>query len=248
MKRDQSELRILLFQIRDEPGIRREEHQSFVRYSGLTHEQIDVLNAFDRPQFSPAVLQGYDALFIGGTSEASVLDPATYPFVTAGKNLINFCIDQNVPVFASCFGFQMAVQAIGGEVIKDDTDFEMGTIPIDLTAAASQDPLFRDVPNGFLAVSVHQEKTLIAPQGCQLLAKTNECVHAFRVAGKPFWAFQFHPEVDRSTLITRLTFFRDRYTDNDDHLTKVISRARETPESNQLLSKFVQLLLSPGAS
>ena len=49
MKRDHSKLRTLLFQIRDEPSIRREEHESFVRYSGLSHEQIDVLNVFDRP-------------------------------------------------------------------------------------------------------------------------------------------------------------------------------------------------------
>ena len=245
MKKDHSKLRILLFQIRNEPSIRREEHESFVRYSGLTHEQIDVFNVFDRPQFSPAVLQGYDALFIGGTSEASVLDPQTYPFVADGQALINFCIDESIPVFASCFGFQMAVQALGGAVIKDHADFEMGTIAIDLTEAASLDPLFRDVPNGFLAVSVHQERTLTVPPGCQLLARTNECAHAFRVTGKPFWAFQFHPEVDRSTLVTRLTFFRDRYTDDDDHLSKVISSAKETPESNQLVSKFIQLLLAP---
>ncbi len=244
MKRDHSKLRTLLFQIRDEPSIRREEHESFVRYSGLSHEQIDVLNVFDRPKFTPAVIEGYDALFIGGTSEASVLDPQSYPFVIDGKALIKFCIAQNIPVFASCFGFQMAVEALGGEVIKDDSDYEMGTIAIDLTEAASLDPLFKDVPSGFLAVSVHQEKTLTVPPGCQLLAKTNECAHAFRVIGKPFWAFQFHPEVDRATLVTRLTFFRDRYTDDEDHLTQVISSASETPESNQLVSRFVQLLLT----
>jgi len=242
LTKNHSQLRILLFQIRDEPSIRQEEHESFVRYSGLSHHQIDVLNVFDQPQFSSAVLQGYDALFIGGTSEASVLEPETYPFVEDGKSLINFCIEQNVPVFASCFGFQMAVQAMGGEVIRDDTEFEMGTISIDLTEAAFEDPLFRDVPDGFLAVSVHQEKNLTLPPQCQLLARTNECTHAFRVIGKPFWAFQFHPEVDRSTLVTRLTFFRDRYTANDSHLTEVITSARETPDSNKLLSKFVQML------
>lgn len=235
-------LRTLLFQIRDEPSIRREEHESFVRYSGLAHDQIDILNVFDTPKFSPAVLQGYDALFIGGTSEASVLQPQTYSFVEDGKVLLNYCIEENIPVFASCFGFQMAVQAMGGEIIKDGTEFEMGTIPIDLTEAASQDPLFKDVPDGFLAVSVHQEKALTLPPQCQLLAKTNECAHAFRVFGKPFWAFQFHPEVDRSTLVTRLTFFRDRYTENKDHLTDIISTARETPESNKLVRKFVQML------
>ena len=242
MIKEQSKLRVLLFQIRDEPSIRQEEHESFVRYSGLSHDQIDILNVFDRPQFSPSVLQGYDALLIGGASEASVLEPETFQFVENGKTLIQFCIEHSIPVFASCFGFQMAIQALGGEVIREETEFEMGTIAIELTEAASRDPLFRNVPDGFLAVSVHQEKALTLPAGCQLLAKTNECAHAFRVVGKPFWAFQFHPEVDRSTLVTRLTFFRDRYTAGDDHLSNVIDHARETPESNKLVRKFIELL------
>lgn len=242
MTKQRSELRILLLQIRDEAAIRQEEHASFVRYGELEPEQLDILNVFDRPEFSPDVLKGYDALFIGGASEASVLEPREYPFVADGQRLITHCIDREVPVFASCFGFQMAVLALGGEVIRDRNHYEMGTIPIRLHTSAVDDPLLTGMPGEFLAVSVHQEKSLTVPSGCELLASTDDCIHAFRVGGKPFWAFQFHPEVDRATLVSRLTFFKERYTKDDEHLDEVISNAEETPDSNRLVARFVDLL------
>jgi GMP synthase (glutamine-hydrolysing) len=119
----------------------------------------------------------------------------------------------------------------------------MGTLPIYLTQKSKSDPLFHDTPDGFLAVSVHQEKALVVPMGCDLIARTDECVHVFRVTNKPFWAFQFHPEVDKATLVSRLTIFKERYTEDEAHLTEVLAAARETPESNILVRKFVQRVL-----
>jgi len=47
------------------------------------------------------------------------------------------------------------------------------------------------------------------PQGCAPLADTDACPHVFRVRERRFWAFQFHPEVDRATLVERNEWFRD---------------------------------------
>ena len=248
MPADITKLRLLLLSIRNETTTREEEHRSFARYSGLVPEQIDVLNVFATPDFAPEVVLEYDALFIGGASEASVLEPDTYPFVDASQKLILFCIARSIPVFASCFGFQLAVLALNGEIVRDKASFEMGTLPIYLTPESKSDPLFHDTPDGFLAVSVHQEKALAVPQGCDLIARTDECVHVFKVRNKPFWAFQFHPEVDKDTLVSRLTIFKQRYTEDEQHLTEVLDAARETPESNILVRKFVQrVLISQGA-
>lgn len=243
MHTDMTKLRVLLLSIRDEKTTREEEHRSFALYSGLMQAQIDVLNVFTTPYFVPEVVLDYDALFIGGASEASVLEPNTYPFVEAGQRLIKFCISRGVPVFASCFGFQLTVLALGGEIMRDKSDFEMGTLPISLTRESRSDPLFHDTPDGFLAVSVHQEKALVTPPGCDLIAKTDECIHVFRVKNRPFWAFQFHPEVDKATLVSRLTIFKERYTEDESHLMEVLAAARETPESNILVRKFVERVL-----
>jgi GMP synthase (glutamine-hydrolysing) len=236
-------LKILLLQIRNQPQVREEEFASFVAYSGLPAKQIDILNVFDTPKFDAAVLTGYDALFVGGASEASVLEPLEYPFVDSCIALLRHCVNNSVPVFASCFGFQLAILALGETIIRDKTDYEMGTLPIQLTELAGNDPVFAGMKSGFPAVSVHKERATELPDGCELLAYTESCIHSFRVCEKPFWAFQFHPEVDRDTLVQRLTLFKSQYTDGDDHLDKVLAEAVETPESNQLVRRFVEHVL-----
>ena len=209
MTRKRSDLRVLLLQIRDHERVRREEHLSFAHQARLEPAQIDVLNVFDSPRFSATAAESYDALFVGGASEASVLEPETYGFVPDCCELLCHARESGQPVFASCFGFQLAVIAFGGTIVRDVSDFEMGTVPIRLAEEALRDPILRDTPDGFLAVSVHRERAHAAPQDCITLAYTDACCHVFRVSGKPFWAFQFHPEVDRATLIERLTVFRD---------------------------------------
>jgi len=238
------QLKILLLQIRDQQRVREEEYESFVAYSGLARDQIDILNVFDTPHFDSDVLEGYDSLFVGGASEASVLEPDLYPFVDSSIGLLRHCLKTDMPVFASCFGFQLAVLALGGQIIRDKENFEMGTIPIRLTDAAAQDVLFHDTPDNFRAVSVHKERAPSLPDNCELLAYTESCPHAFKVCGKPFWAFQFHPEVDRTTLVERLTIYKSNYTEGDDHLDTVLATTVETPESNTLVKKFTDRVLA----
>ena len=149
-------------------------------------------------------------------------------------------------MFASCFGFQLAVIAFGGEIVRDEADFEMGTIPIRLREEAAGDPILRDTRDGFPAVAVHRGRAVAAPEGCVELAYTEACCHVFRVRAKPFWAFQFHPEVDRATLVERLTVFKEHYTDGDEHLQRVLDDACETPESNRLVTQFVDRVLLGG--
>jgi GMP synthase (glutamine-hydrolysing) len=237
-----SRSRLLLLQIRNEPRVRQEEFDSFLQFSGLKPTQIDVLNVFDKPYFGHEVLHGYDALLVGGASEASVLEPQNYPFVGDCIRLLAHCIDIGLPVFASCFGFQLAVLALGGKIVRDEKDFEMGTIPISLTAAAREDALFRDIPDGFLAVSVHRERAPALPESCELLGYTGLCPHAFKVKNKPFWAFQFHPEVNKKILVERLTIYKSHYTAGDSHLEEVLESASETPHANDLPGKFIAYL------
>ena len=236
-------MKLLLLQIRHDPRVRREEHDSFARYSGLKPSQIDILNVFDTPIFGQEVLSGYNALLVGGASEASVLEPENYPAVPYCIALLEHCMAVDFPVFASCFGFQLAVLALGGQIIRDKQDFEMGSIPISLRPAAAGDILFRDVPNNFHAIAVHRERSVHCPPGAIELAYTDACCHAFRVRSKRFWACQFHPEVDRPTLISRLTIYQENYTEDRNHLDEVLNSSVDTPESNALIGKFVERAL-----
>jgi len=243
MGKERHDLRVLMLQIRKEEQVRQEELSSFARYSKLSIEQFDVLNVFDTEHFHPDVVEKYDGVFVGGASGTSVLEPERFSFLQDCFNLLLHCIDINKPVFASCYGFQMAVIALGGEIIRDEELFEMGTPLISLSDASKDDPLFCDVPNPFPAVSVHHEKALELPRNCELLASTDICVHAFRVGSKPFWACQFHPEVDKDIITERLAVYKHIYTNGDEHFREVIDSVVDTPESNALLEKFVTRIL-----
>ena len=244
MPKTRSQLKILLLQVRDDQDTCLEELDEFVRYSGLNLEQFTVLNAFAPPQFQPDCVDRYDALFIGGSSDASVIQPDRYPFVKDIKQLLLHCLNQSIPVFASCFGFQAAVEALGGQIIVDEPNMEMGTYPIRLTAAAAQDPLLHDVPDGFWAVSGHKERAIVLPEAAILLAYTDRCpYHAFRMAGKPFYGFQFHPEIDPIDLAARITRYQQRYLDSPETLAEILSDLQDTAIANQLIQKFVDRIL-----
>lgn len=241
---EKSDLKILLLQIREDQSVKQEELESFARYACLEIEQFKTFNVFDQPNFGKEILDGVDALIVGGASEASVLEPEKYPFVESIQKLLNETIKTSLPVFASCFGFQAAVLALGGEILRDRSNFEMGTYPIKLTDTSKLDPIYKKIPNLFQAVSVHQEKAVQLPSNCDLLAFTDECCHSFRVKDKPFWAFQFHPELDKECLIERLGIYQKKYTEDANHFQDIIDSLKDTPHSNSLVKHFIDYIVS----
>lgn len=244
MTNHRSQLKLLLLQIRDDAVTCQEELDEFIRYSQLEANQFTVLNAFETPAFKATCIEGYDALLVGGSSDASVTQPEHYPFVHDAKRLLLYCLDKSIPVFASCFGFQAAVEALGGRVIVDPARMEMGTYLLHLTEAAATDALFYDVPVHFWAVSGHKERAYALPEGAVLLAYSELCpYHAFRMTGKPFYGFQFHPEVNAADLTTRITRYQDRYLESAEALAQVLEGLQETPIANQLIGKFVDRIL-----
>jgi GMP synthase (glutamine-hydrolysing) len=245
MAKQRSQLKILLLQIRDDAATCQEELDEFVRYSGLAPEQFSCLNVFQTPAFEADCLFGFDALFVGGSSDASVTRPEVYPFVEDTKRLLISCLAEELPVFASCFGFQAVIEALGGRVVTDQENMEMGTYPLQLTKAASEDVLFHDVPDEFWAVSGHKERAISLPESAVLLAYTDRCpYHAIRMTGKPFYAFQFHPEVNPEDLKLRITRYCERYLDSTAALESIFKTLQsETPIANQLIGKFVDRVL-----
>lgn len=244
MAKQRSNLKILLLQIRHDATTRLEEFEEFVRYSCLEPHQFTVLDVYKTSDFEPTHIDGYDALFVGGSSDASVTQPDVYPFVPAIERLLVYCLQKSIPVFASCFGFQAAVQALGGTVIVDKDNMEMGTYPLWLTAAAEHDLLFHDVPNGFWAVSGHKERAIVMPAEAILLAYSDRCpYHAFKIPNQPFYGFQFHPEMDAQELAIRITRYQNRYFDDPSALEKALNELQTTPIANQLIEKFVDRIL-----
>lgn len=243
MCNERSDLKFRLLQIREDKTVIEEEVTSFAHYMKIDRTQIDQFNLFENPCFGPEVMNGVDALIVGGASNASVLEPTKYKFVKSAIDLMNQAISVKIPLFASCFGFQLAILALGEKIIKDSSECELGTYPIYLTEEAKSDPLFKNFTSPIEAISVHQERAIRVPDSVTLLGFSDMCPHAFKVNAAPFWAFQFHPELDRETLRVRLGIYKDKYTNDEDQFLGIMNSLKETPESNQLLENFVDYIL-----
>ena len=238
-------LKILLLQFRDDQYTADEELNEFALHSQLDTNQFVLLNTVYKQDFNDNVIDGFDALFVGGSSYVSVLNPEHMELIKSSQALLQRCYDNNIPVFASCFGFQLAAEQFGGGVIHDKENMEMGILPIELSDACKDDLIMHDFPNPFLAVSAHQERANILPKNAITLCYTDLCpFHAFKLVDKPFYAFQFHPEISRDVFIQRITRYKDRYFDDNDYFREKMKKVKDdTPFSNQLVRKFVDRIL-----
>lgn len=234
--------KLLLLQFRQSNDIALQEINSFIQYTQIKNHQLDSLNTLKAPEFEPSIVENYDAILIGGASGISVTTKPHPKFILQSLELIRHCININKPVFASCYGFQLALIALEGCISRDEINFEKGTPNIYLSEIAKQDPLFNNTPSPFRAVSVHQDKASSLPKNCELLAFNDDCIHAFRIKNKPFWAVQFHPETDIESLTERLNYYKTLYTNSQQEYEDLLNSCVATPHSHALLPRFIAFL------
>ncbi len=180
------------------------------------------------------------AFFFGGSGAYSVLD--THDWVRAMLDFLVRVVDAEVPAWASCFGFQGLALALGGEVNRDDARQELGAFPIDLTPEGAADPLFRHLPPTFDAQLGHHDHVDRLPSGVTLLA-TGRAIRnqAFKVDGAPFWATQFHPELNKRTTTERWNYYRSHYADSPDAaaaIDRVMAESPDTLEVQAVMRRF----------
>lgn len=238
-------IRLLLIQMRKDPDMLLPERQSFVSLSGLEDEHFSTLDVFRQPDFAPQIIDRFDALIIGGLSDdpsdSVEMPPEVFPFIENLQGLMLHAIKIKKPAFLSCGGFMIASIALGGAVTLDPAFAELGVYDIQLTEAALRDPLFQDFPPRFKAVSGHQKSTVAVPAGCDLLAYTQKCpVHAFKVRQAPFYAFQFHPEIRCEELRARVELYKDKYFTNEEAYQAFIRLMADTSDANRIVGRFVE--------
>ncbi len=237
-------LRLLLLQIR-EPGDRviEEERSSFAEKAGLDVHQILLHNLLDGPP-TQAEVEACDGLLVGGSGDYYV----SKGHMPAFDELMRFfkeVADRAYPTFASCFGFQLLIQALGGQIVHDAANTELGTLELTLTQAGRNDPLLGTLPPTFNAQLGHKDRADRLPQGFENLATSKLCrFQAFRVPNKPIWATQFHPELDSHTNKGRYLRYLEGYAE---HLTEqqreeTLETYRDSPETGELLQRFIALV------
>lgn len=241
-KRDQ--LKFLLIQIRKDDESLEREFDAFVTLGKLDANQMDVWQVFKNPHFNLENLKKYDAVFAGGSSDdpkdAVILDKKEFPFITDAMKVFLHCKEQNIPVFASCMGLEIIMQAIDEPLVFVEENPEMGFSEIHLTEEGTRDPLFAGIAEAFSAVSWHVKQCKAPPKGSVVLASTEACpVHTFKFKNTKFYAFQFHPEWSDAALIELLREYAERYPGGVASYEKVKAERKTTTVANSLVAKFI---------
>ncbi|MCH2161388.1 MAG: type 1 glutamine amidotransferase [Phycisphaerales bacterium] len=233
-----NQLKILLLQIRDTPEIAMHEQRGFEQVGGLSSDQIQSVNVVNAPTLPLDLVDGVDAIFIGGSGEYSVT--REHPFSEALSRLVIAATERDTPLFGSCWGHQFIAHALGGTVVTDAERAEVGNQDVMSTDAAASDPVFGGCPPAFPVLMGHHDYVQALPPGGLELAYSPICRNqAFRIEGKPVWGTQFHAELTPETLMDRLRTYR-QYVPDDDALERMAAQMRPTPDAEKIIPRFLE--------
>lgn len=185
-------MRILVFQhlAIEHPGIFRD----FLREDGIDWDVVEL----DEGEAIPP-LDGYDALWVMG-GPMDVWEEAEHPWLVAEKRAIaEAVLERDMPYFGLCLGHQLLGEACGGRV-GPMAQAEVGMTEVELTPAAAEDPVFRELASPQPCLQWHGAAVLEAPPGAAVLASSPLCaVQAMRV-GSRAWSVQYHMEISDRTV------------------------------------------------
>ena len=235
--------RLLLLQIRN-PGdpMQPQEVTCFADALGVEESQLVVWDLIaGSPDWS--TVASHDAMLVGGSGEYSVTQDT--PWMDAALQLMREVSAEGFPTFASCWGFQAMARALGGEVVTDIAHAEVGTHHLQLTGAGKEDELFGSLGSDFRGQMGHEDCVVRLPEEAVLLASSDVVVNqAYRLANRPIWCTQFHPELKQEALLKRVlqypSYIEKIAGVRPEHFGEMLEDA---PETEGLLRCFLEIVL-----
>ena len=221
------------------------ELECFAARVGLGVEAFRAVNMAADP-FDATTLEGADLVMVGGAGDFSVV-LGGFAWHEALLEMMRIIVRSGTPMFASCFGFQALVQALGGRLERDKSRSELGTHTLHLTEAGEADPTFGRMPHRFDAQFGHNDSAITLPEGLVNLASTDRCpLQAVRHVSAPVVATQFHPELSDRDNITRYLRYIEEYKKPGESMDEAREAAeamhRPCPDALRLLPLFMEEL------
>ncbi|MFI2365868.1 type 1 glutamine amidotransferase [Promicromonospora sp. NPDC019610] len=151
----------------------------------------------------PGTLDGFGGVvLLGGGFMPD--DDAGHPFLARERALTLQALAAGVPLLGLCLGGQLLAHVTGGGVTARSGETERGMCALTVLPAATDDPVFGDLPGVSGAAGVpdgplwmienHEDSVTELPPSATLLVTSDACRNqAFRV-GAAAWGLQFHPE------------------------------------------------------
>jgi GMP synthase (glutamine-hydrolysing) len=201
----------LLLSIRGEQAAADGEYDAIRRFGGLADQSLRRIR-LDREPLGRIDLTQWSGIILGG-GPYNVSDPSAGKSAdqrrteSALADLIAEVVRRDFPFLGCCYGIGTVGRHLGAAVDRRYAE-PISAVPISLSAAGRDDPLFAGLPTEFLAYVGHKEAISRLPAEAVLLASSPACpVQAFRV-GRNVYALQFHPELDAPGICTRIEVYK----------------------------------------
>jgi len=204
----------------------------------------------ERDWDSPSeMLNGYDAVIIGGSSDfflhgGKSADDAeragAIEVLERVRPLVEYLIANDFPTLGICFGHQLIAEVRGGNVTHDQAQMKMGTYDLRKTEAGRTDPLFGTLPDTFAGQYAHRDSVTTLPRGAVSLATGDCCRFSALRYGNNVYTLQFHPELCAQDLL----YARDAAETYLPPGVQIESVIRESPDVSQLIARFINGVLT----
>lgn len=234
-------MRVRIIQIRSEDFLKQHEMECLQRTTGLQPAELESFDALQRP-LSIDVLEGVDALMIGGSGEYSATQNS--PLHDALVEVVRACYETRKPLLGLCFGHHMMARAMGGVVLTDEARAETGTVRVSLLPRSTPDELLQGLPSSFYVAQGHHDSVVELPPTLENLASSERSPYqAIFAPGRPFYGLQFHPELRLEDLLHRLSHYG--YVATPEKRASLGDLHESPPEVQLIPRRFIDAFVRP---
>jgi GMP synthase (glutamine-hydrolysing) len=177
---------------RREPAVAPEERVLIVDFGGQ-YTQLIARRIRELHVYCEVVPPWIDASRIREAKPRAIVlsgGPASV-FEEGAPRLPEGILELGVPVLGICYGMQLLVQELGGQVEPAGAR-EYGRAEL---RVERDDPLFEGIPRTSVAWMSHGDRAARLPAGFDVVATSENSVAAIRHGSRPLYGVQFHPEV-----------------------------------------------------
>ncbi|MDO4910679.1 MAG: glutamine amidotransferase [Corynebacterium sp.] len=213
------------------------EHRDFLVATGLDELDQAILDTADA---TLPDLSGYEGVFIGG-SPFNMTSEHYDEWQTHVHQILGELVDSPMNTMFVCFGAGFTTAYKGGTVSRSHPEAS-GPTTVHLTEAGLHDPLTRNLPNYFTALTGHTENIETPAPSARVLATSPTCpVQIIRV-NQSTWACQFHAEMDAIAMKNRMDFYFDYGYFSPEDYESIVKKlpSIDTSGAAQFLRNFVE--------
>ena len=179
----------------------------------------------------------FDWLIVMG-GPMNIYEEDKYPWLAEEKEFINQAIANDKIVLGICLGAQLMADVLGGKVHRN-VHREIGWFPVKLMPESKSSPLFRVLPEEFMALHWHGD-TFEVPPGAVHTAESQACKNQAFELGKAI-GLQFHLESSPDSLEHLLLNSADELTDGQyvQKPKEILAHLDRFPELHRLMDTFL---------